>query len=73
MSKNPKVAGQILSVEGERALLLGETLADVCDLSTLEIVEDTMPKLTLEEETERRAKLEAWERSMKANLPKPIA
>lgn len=69
MPKNPKVAGQIFIVGGERAFLLDETLADVCDLSNWEIVEDTVPKVTPEEEAERRVKLEAWERRQHEGQP----
>ena len=73
MPKNPKIAGQILSVGGERAVLLGETLADAVDLDTWELVADTTPTLTPDEDAERRAKLDAWERSVTANPPRRIA
>ena len=73
MPKNPKIAGQILSVGGERAVLLGETLADALDLDTWELAADTTPTRTPEEDAERRAWLAEWERSIKANPPKRIA
>ena len=73
MPKNPKVAGQIISVDGERAFLVGETLDDVLDLANWELVVDTRLALTPDEEAERRAKLEAWERDVKANPATQIA
>ncbi len=38
MPKNPKVAGQIISADSERVILVGETLDDVLDLATWELV-----------------------------------
>ena len=73
MPKNPKVVGQIIGADGERVFLVGETLADVLDLANWELVVDTRPTLTPDEEAARLAKLEAWERDMKANPPKRIA
>jgi len=73
MPKNPKVAGQIISLDGERAFLVGETLDDVLDLANWELVEDTRLTLTPDEEAARLARLEAWERDMKASPPKRIA
>ena len=72
MPRNPKVAGQILSIGGQRVFLRGETLADACDLRNWDVVEDTMRKYTPEEDAERHAKLETWERDLKANPPKRI-
>lgn len=73
MPKNPKVAGQIISADGERVFLVGETLAEVLDLANWELVVDTRSTFTPDEKAECRAKLEAWERDMKANPPKRIA
>jgi len=73
MPKNPKVAGQIIGADGERVFLVGETLADVLDIANWELVVDTRATYTPEEEAEHRARLEAWERDMKANPPKRIA
>ena len=73
MPKNPKVAGQIIGADGERVFLVGETLADVLDLANWELVVDTRPTFTPDEEAARLAKLEAWARDMKANPPKRIA
>ena len=41
MPKNPKVAGQIISADGERVFLVGETLEGVLDLANWELVVDT--------------------------------
>ena len=70
MPKNPKVAGQILDVHGERFVLLGETLDDVLDVANWELVADNTPTLTPEQEAERRARFEAWERRARQNPPK---
>ena len=72
MPKNPKVAGQILDVHGERFVLLGETLDDVLDVTNWEPVADNTPTLTPEQEAERRARFEAWERWVRANSPKRV-
>lgn len=68
--KNPKVAAQILDVHGERFVLLGETLDDVLDMNNWEKVADTCIELTPEQEAERRARFEAWERRVRENPPK---
>lgn len=72
MPKNPKVAGQVLDVHGERFVLLGETLDDVLDVTNWELVADNTPTLTPEQEAERRACFEAWERWVRANPPKRV-
>lgn len=73
MTKNPKLAGQTLNVNGERAILLGETLAYVLDQNTWEQATHACPTDKPEEAAERRAWLEAWKRDMNAKLPKPRA
>ena len=72
MPKNPKVAGQIFNVHGERFVLLRETLDDVMDTANWELVADNTPTLTPEQEAERRARVEAWERWVRANPPKRV-
>ena len=59
MTTNPKLAGQILNVDDERAVLLGETLADALDLDTWEQATHAAPAYTPEEAAKRRAWFEA--------------
>ena len=68
--KNPKVACQILDVHGERFVLLRETPDDVMDMADWESGADDTPTLTPEQEAERRARFEAWERRARQNPPK---
>ncbi|GAA5544221.1 MULTISPECIES: hypothetical protein [Hyphomicrobiales] len=70
--KNPKVAGQILDVGGERIAIIRGPLADALDINNWNIVSDTTTKRSPEEEAAAKQKLEDWERHVKANPPKRI-
>ena len=66
------VAGEIISTSGHRNAVVGGSFADVLDMTTWTVVEDTMPLQSLDERAQANAEAEAFSEHVRRNPPKRV-